>query len=139
MTMKIEMSHSWQQSIDLIKGMDLALSNPGEPGVFGMSQTQKTFDKFKESVGSKALIGLGDIPRIAKLSASDRSYLVKRFWESLPPTDTPDLEIIPRGPGVFRARPLPFPIPASRKGDAQLEKRGANVRFLSNTSWLCGP
>lgn len=82
LTAKIKMSHSWQQSVDLVKGLDRALSNPGEPGVFGMSQTQKTFGKFKESMGSRPLLGPGDIPRIAKLPASDRRYLLQRFWRA---------------------------------------------------------
>ena len=77
---KIVLNTDWQMSIDLIKGIDSALSNPGEPGIFGMVHTQKTFSHFKKMVGSQSLISLKDIPLIFRIPTADRNYLLKRYW-----------------------------------------------------------
>lgn len=76
---KIALKNDWGMSVDLIRGIDDALEGAGKPGPFGMSQTRRTFGKFKEAIGSQRLFTLPDILAIARLPRSERNYLLKRI------------------------------------------------------------
>jgi hypothetical protein len=45
--------HDWQMTIDLLKGMDSGLENPGKPGFLSLGNSQKTFRRFKKAFGSR--------------------------------------------------------------------------------------
>lgn len=76
---KVRLRNDWGLSIDLIRGIDDALDGAGKPGPFGMSQTRRTFGKFKEAIGSQRLFTVPDVLAILRLPAPDRNYLLRRI------------------------------------------------------------
>jgi 2-methylcitrate dehydratase PrpD len=65
--------HDWQMTIDLLKGIDSGLVNPGKPGFLSLGSSQKTFERFKKTFGSRPLIGWRDLYEIHKVDISDPS------------------------------------------------------------------
>jgi len=79
---KTFLHHNWQQTIDLIKGVDGGIKGAGKPGVLSFGNAGEALRRFKKSFGSRPLIQSSDLPEILKLSSEDRYYLVKRFWKA---------------------------------------------------------
>jgi len=75
--------HDWQMTIDLLKGMDAGLVNPGKPGFLSLGSSQKTFSRFKKAFGSRPLVGWRDIFEIPKVPWKDQKYFLKRYARSL--------------------------------------------------------
>lgn len=75
--------HDCQMTIDLLKGMDAGLVNPGKPGFLSLGSSQKTFRRFKKAFGSRPLVGWKDIFEIPKVPWNDQIYFLKRYARSL--------------------------------------------------------
>jgi 2-methylcitrate dehydratase PrpD len=80
---KSRLLHDWQMTIDLLKGMDAGLVNPGKPGFLSLGSSRKTFSRFKKAFGSRPLVGLKDIYEIPKVPWQDQMYFYKRYARSL--------------------------------------------------------
>jgi 2-methylcitrate dehydratase PrpD len=79
---KTYLHHSWQQTVDLIKGVDGGIEGAGMPGVLSFGHAGKALRRFKKAFGSRPLIRIGDLPELVKLSAADRNFLFMRFWKA---------------------------------------------------------
>lgn len=77
---RIELHHSWSMTVDLLRGVDAGLQGAGRPGIYGMGQSHRTLDRFKDLVGSRPLLSWRDAGGLARLPATDRSYLLRRYW-----------------------------------------------------------
>ena len=75
--------HDWQMTIDLLKGMDSGLENPGKPGFLSLGNSQKTFRRFKKAFGSRPLIGWNDLYKIPKMKLADQLYFLRRLVRSV--------------------------------------------------------
>lgn len=80
---KSRLLHDWQMTIDLLKGMDAGLVNPGKPGFLSLGSSQKTFSRFNKAFGSRPLVGWKDIYEISKVPWNDQMYFFKRYARSL--------------------------------------------------------
>jgi 2-methylcitrate dehydratase PrpD len=80
---RCSLRHDWQMTIDLLKGMDAGLENPGKPGFLSLGSSQKTFKRFKKAFGSRPLIGWHDLFEIPKINSSDQLYFLKRYLRSV--------------------------------------------------------
>jgi 2-methylcitrate dehydratase PrpD len=77
------MFHDWQMTIDLLKGMDSGLENPGKPGFLSLKSSQKTFGRFKKAFGSRPLLRWKDLVEIPKVNLADQLYFLRRFLRSV--------------------------------------------------------
>ncbi|MCU0462406.1 MAG: MmgE/PrpD family protein [Bacteroidales bacterium] len=75
--------HDWQMTIELLRGMDAGLENPGKPGFLSLGSSQKTFKRFKKAFGSRPLIEWNDLLEIPKIKSMDQIYFLKRYMRSL--------------------------------------------------------
>lgn len=80
---KIQIRHSWKLTIEMIKGFDKSIIHPGYPGLFGMSDSQKTLKRTKQAYQNRTLFEWQDILQLAKLSNGDFRYLFMRYINSL--------------------------------------------------------
>lgn len=80
---KIEIKHSWKLSIDMIRGFDQCITNPGYPGVFGMSDSNKALKKTQAIYENRSLFEVGDIKQFIQLPKGDFKYLAKRYLNAL--------------------------------------------------------
>lgn len=80
LTRRVELRHDWGMTVDLLRGIDAGIEDPGKPGLYGMGQAGHTLKRFRDLVGSRPLLSWRDVPRVLGLRGADRSYLVRRFW-----------------------------------------------------------
>ena len=80
---KISLHHSWKLTIDMIMGFDNAISNPGYPGVFGMSDSQKALKKTRNVYQNRTLFEWGDFKQLMSLPKGHFSYLLSRYFNSI--------------------------------------------------------
>lgn len=75
---KVTLAHDWRMTVALMRGVDAAIDHPGRPGVYGMAESHRTMDRFREHLGSPPLVGLGDLPKLARLGRDGR-YILSRY------------------------------------------------------------
>lgn len=79
---KCHLHHEWQLTVDLIKGMDHGIIEPGKPGILSSGSAGRTLDRFKKAFGSRPLLHISDIFELKKLNPKDRKYILTRFATS---------------------------------------------------------
>ncbi len=82
MLAKITLTHDWQLTINMIKGIDKGLVGAGKPGLFSFGAAGEVLDNFKKAFGSRPLFQIRDIPHLMKLPYEDQNYILKRFWRT---------------------------------------------------------
>jgi 2-methylcitrate dehydratase PrpD len=80
---KASLYHDWQMTINLLKGVDEGLTNPGKYGFLGMTNANKTLKGFRTALGSRPLLQWSDVSKILKLPLKDQAYYLRRYWNSL--------------------------------------------------------
>ena len=80
---KASLHHDWQMTINLLKGVDEGLINPGKYGFLGMSSANKTLKGFRAALGSRPLLQWSDVSKILKLPVDDQLYYLRRYRRSL--------------------------------------------------------
>lgn len=75
--------HDWQMTIDLIRGIDKGLENPGRPGFLSLGNSRKTFRRFNKAFGSRQLLSWRDLKEIPKVKVPDQLYFLKRLMKSV--------------------------------------------------------
>jgi 2-methylcitrate dehydratase PrpD len=75
---RVELRHDWKKTVALLRGIDAAIDHPGRPGVYGMAESHRTMDRFREQLGTKPFVALGDLPALALLGP-DATYLLRRY------------------------------------------------------------
>lgn len=79
---KVSLVHDWELTIQLVKGIDRGLKDPGRPGLLSIGSAGSQLNKFKASVGSRRLFQLNDIIHFLKLKSDDRNYFIRRAGRS---------------------------------------------------------
>jgi 2-methylcitrate dehydratase PrpD len=79
MSNRVFMRHHWPYTIHLLRGVDAAIDHPGRPGIYGMVEAHRTFDRFKAAFGTPKALSLRDLPDLIRLGWKDSSYLLRRY------------------------------------------------------------
>ena len=79
---KVELVHSWPQTLTMIRGFDGAISGPGKPGLFGTGSSQKTLKKFGKVLKNRSIYQWGDLLAIFSIPRKDTAYFMKRILRS---------------------------------------------------------
>ncbi|MCL6260574.1 MmgE/PrpD family protein [Aquiflexum sp. TKW24L] len=82
LTQKISLHHDWKLSIDMIMGFDKSINNPGYPGVFGMSDSQKALKRTQKVYQNRSLFEWGDLIQFLSLPKGYLRYLGIRYLNS---------------------------------------------------------
>ncbi|MFC1628919.1 MmgE/PrpD family protein [Gemmatimonadota bacterium] len=80
---RMRLLYSWPMSMNLLRGLDAGIENAGKPGILGSTSGQKTMKQFSRAFGSRPLLQWSDIPALARISAADRTYFVRRHLRSM--------------------------------------------------------
>ena len=75
---RVELHHDWRKTVALMRGIDAAIDHPGRPGVYGMAESHRTMDRFRQQLGTPPFVALGDLPALARLGP-DATYLLRRY------------------------------------------------------------
>ena len=76
---RIQLRHHWPYTIDLLRGVDAAIDYPGRPGIYGMVEGHRTFDRFKAEFGTPPALSLADAPALIRLGRADLWYVLRRY------------------------------------------------------------
>ncbi|MCB0534934.1 MAG: MmgE/PrpD family protein [Saprospiraceae bacterium] len=80
---RVELIHDWGLTINLVRGIDQGLENPGMPGVLSTGSANAQLNKFKAAFGSRRLFQWNDIGQFLKMDRADRNYFFRRALRSL--------------------------------------------------------
>jgi 2-methylcitrate dehydratase PrpD len=76
---RILLRHHWPYTIGLLRGVDAAIDHPGRPGVYGMVEGHRTFDRFKTEFGTPPALSVADVPALIRLGRADLWYVLRRY------------------------------------------------------------
>lgn len=79
---KINIHHNWRLTIEMIKGMDDCLENPGYPGIFDMDSSDHTLKKLRKVYRNRTIFNLFEFSQLLQLPRGYLQYLLRRVYRS---------------------------------------------------------
>jgi 2-methylcitrate dehydratase PrpD len=76
---RVRLHHRWPYTVHLLRGVDAAIDHPGRPGIYGMVEGHRTFDRFKAEFGTPPALSARDVPALLRLGGADLWYILHRY------------------------------------------------------------